>query len=56
MVGVFDHNDGKALGPATIHAEVGQLKCDATAANGDIWIADNTANHMIQFPGGDYIN
>lgn len=54
MVGVFDLNDGKALGPATIDGEVGQLQGVATAANGDVWIADNTANHMIQFPGGDY--
>jgi len=54
MVGVFDLNDGKALGPATIDKEVGQLQGVATAANGDVWIADNTANHMIQFPGGDY--
>ena len=54
MVGVFDLKDGKALGPATIDGEVGQLQGVATAANGDVWIADNTANHMIQFPGGDY--
>ena len=54
MVGVFDLNDGKALGPASIDGEVGQLQGVATAANGDVWIADNTANHMIQFPGGDY--
>ena len=54
MVGVFDLNDGKALGPATIDGDVGQLQGVATAANGDVWIADNTANHMIQFPGGDY--
>ncbi|MDA9699633.1 hypothetical protein N9U74_00445 [Synechococcus sp. AH-736-M02] len=54
MVGVFDLNDGKALGPATFDKEVGQLQGVATAANGDVWIADNTANHMIQFPGGDY--
>ena len=54
MVGVFDLKDGKALGPATIDREVGQLQGVATAANGDVWIADNTANHMIQFPGGDY--
>ena len=54
MVGVFDLNDGKALGPATIDGEVGQLQGVATAANGDVWIADNTGNHMIQFPGGDY--
>ena len=54
MVGVFDLNAGKALGPATIDGDVGQLQGVATAANGDVWIADNTANHMIQFPGGDY--
>ena len=54
MVGVFDLKDGKALGPATIDGEVGQLQGVATAANGDVWIADNTANHMIHFPGGDY--
>ena len=54
LVGVFDLKDGKALGPATIDGDVGQLQGVATAANGDVWIADNTANHMIQFPGGDY--
>ncbi|WP_186485194.1 hypothetical protein [Synechococcus sp. A15-127] len=54
MVGVLDLKDGEALGPATIDGEVGQLQGVATAANGDVWIADNTANHMIHFPGGDY--
>ena len=54
IVGVFDLNTGKALGPATIDGEVGQLQGVGTARNGDVWIADNTANHMIYFPGGDY--
>ncbi len=54
MVGVFDLNSGQALGPATIDGEVGQLQGVGTARNGDVWIADNTANHMVYFPGGDY--
>ena len=54
MVGVFDLQNGQALGPATIDGEVGQLQGVGTAVNGDVWIADNTANHMIHFPGGDY--
>ena len=54
IVGVFDLTDGKALGPATIDGEVGQLQGVGTARNGDVWIADNTSNHMIHFPGGDY--
>ena len=54
MVGVFDLNTGQALGPATIDGEVGQLQGVGTARNGDVWIADNTANHMVYFPGGDY--
>ena len=56
MVGVFDLRNGRALGPATIDGEVGQLQGVGTARNGDVWIADNTANHMIHFPGGDYTN
>ncbi len=54
LVGVFDLKNGQALGPATIDGEVGQLQGVGTASNGDVWIADNTANHMIHFPGGDY--
>ena len=53
-VGVFDLKDGAALGPATINKEVGQLQGIATSKNGDVWIADNTGNYMIQFPGGDF--
>ncbi|WP_413743577.1 hypothetical protein [Synechococcus sp. MIT S9451] len=53
-VGVFSLEDGKALGPATIDQPVGQLQGVGTAGNGDVWIADNTGNHMIHFPGGDY--
>jgi hypothetical protein len=53
-VGVFDLKDGTALGPATIDKEVGQLQGIATSKNGDVWIADNTGNYMIQFPGGDF--
>ena len=53
-VGVFDLKDGTALGPATIDKEVGQLQGIATSKNGDVWIADNTGNYMIQFPRGDF--
>jgi hypothetical protein len=53
-VGVFDLKDGRALGPATIDKEVGQLQGIGTSKNGDVWIADNTSNYMIQFPGGDF--
>ena len=53
-VGVFDLKDGTAVGPATIDKEVGQLQGIGTSKNGDVWIADNTSNYMIQFPGGDF--
>jgi hypothetical protein len=53
-VGVFDLKDGRALGPATIDQEVGQLQGIGTSKNGDVWIADNTSNYMIQFPDGDF--
>ncbi|MDA7508151.1 hypothetical protein N8497_00070 [bacterium] len=53
-VGVFDLKDGTALGPATIDKEVGQLQGIGTSKNGDVWIADNTRNYMIRFPGGDF--
>ncbi len=53
-VGVFSLENGEALGPATIDQPVGELQGIATARNGDVWIADNTSNHMIHFPGGDY--
>ncbi len=53
-VGVFDLKDGRALGPATIDQKVGQLQGIATSKNGDVWIADNTGNYMIHFPGGDF--
>jgi hypothetical protein len=53
-VGVFDLNTGQALGPATIDKKVGQLQGIGTAKNGDVWIADNTSNYMIQFPNGDF--
>jgi len=53
-VGVFDLNTGRALGPATIDKKVGQLQGIGTAKNGDVWIADNTSNYMIQFPNGDF--
>ena len=56
MVGVFDLRNGEALGPALIDGEIGQLQGVGTARNGDVWIADNTANHMIHFPDGDYTN
>ena len=55
-VGVFSLEDGEALGPATIDQPVGELQGIATARNGDVWIADNTSNHMIHFPDGDYTN
>ena len=56
MVGVFDLTTGKALGPASIDGDIGQLQGVGTSRNGDVWIADNTANHMIHFPNGDYNN
>ncbi len=52
-VGVFDLT-GKALGPATINGQHGQLQGLATAPNGDVWVCDNQYNHMIRFPKGDY--
>ena len=55
-IGVFDLEDGKPLGPATVDGEIGQLQAVTTAANGDVWIADNTKDHMIRFPDGDYKN
>ena len=54
-VGVFDLN-GKALGPAKIDGEHGQLQGLATALNGDVWVCDNQDNQMIRFPNGDYNN
>lgn len=53
-VGVFDLETGEALGPATIDQPVGELQGIGTARNGDVWVADNTSNHMVHFPGGDY--
>jgi len=53
-IGVFDLSDGGSLGPATVDLPIGELQGIGTARNGDVWIADNTADHMIHFPGGDY--
>ena len=55
-IGVFDLENGKPLGPATVDGELGQLQGIATAGNGDVWIADNTKDHMVHFPNGDYKN
>ena len=55
-IGVFDLENGKPLGPATVDGELGQLQGVAAAGNGDIWIADNTKDHMVHFPNGDYKN
>jgi len=52
-VGVFDLH-GNPLGPVTFGPEIGELQGFGTAGNGDVWVADNTKNHMIRFPKGDH--
>ena len=47
--------DGKPIGKASdipMAGKLGGVMGVGVAANGDVWIADGTKNHMLFFPGG----
>ena len=47
--------DGKPIGKASdipMAGQLGGVMGVGIAANGDVWIADGTKNHMLYFPGG----